>query len=58
MFERAGGEISNRYPYYESLERELEALVGEPLTVTAGITEALYLLGILTFARGGASRRR
>lgn len=52
MFERAG-EISNRYPYYESLERELEALVGEPLTVTAGITEALYLLGILTFARGG-----
>ncbi|NJE55523.1 aminotransferase class I/II-fold pyridoxal phosphate-dependent enzyme [Thermococcus sp. 21S9] len=46
IFKRAR-EISNRYPYYERLEEELEELVGEPLTVTAGITEALYLLGIL-----------
>ena len=46
MFERAM-EISNRYPYYEKLEEELAELVGEPLTVTAGITETLYLLGIL-----------
>ena len=46
MFERSK-EISNRYPYYEKLESELEELVGEPLTVTAGNTEALYLIGIL-----------
>ncbi|WP_457742857.1 aminotransferase class I/II-fold pyridoxal phosphate-dependent enzyme [Thermococcus sp.] len=46
MFKRAK-ELSNRYPYYERLEEELGGLVGEPLTVTAGITEALYLLGIL-----------
>ncbi|NJE61267.1 aminotransferase class I/II-fold pyridoxal phosphate-dependent enzyme [Thermococcus sp. 21S7] len=46
MFERSK-EISGRYPYYEGLEEELEGLVGEPLTLTAGITEALYLLGIL-----------
>ncbi|KUH32368.1 aminotransferase [Thermococcus celericrescens] len=46
MFERAK-ELSNRYPYYERLEEELAELVGEHLTVTAGITEALYLLGIL-----------
>ncbi|ACS33047.1 Histidinol-phosphate aminotransferase (hisC) [Thermococcus gammatolerans EJ3] len=46
MFKRAK-EISNRYPYYERLEEELEGLVGEPLIITAGITEALYLLGIL-----------
>ena len=46
MFERAK-EISGRYPYYRELERELAGLVGESLTVTAGITEALYLIGIL-----------
>lgn len=46
MFKRAK-EISNRYPYYKGLEEELAELVGEPLTVTAGITEALYLIGIL-----------
>lgn len=46
MLERAK-EISNRYPYYKGLEDELAELIGEPLTVTAGITEALYLLGIL-----------
>jgi len=46
MFQRAK-EISNRYSYYERLEGELVELIGEPLTVTAGITEALYLLGIL-----------
>ena len=46
MFERAG-EISGRYPYYEGLEKELSAMIGEEVTVTAGITEALYLLGIL-----------
>ncbi|ASA77502.1 aminotransferase class I/II-fold pyridoxal phosphate-dependent enzyme [Thermococcus sp. 5-4] len=45
-FERAK-ELSNRYPYYERLEEELAELVGESLTVTAGITEALYLIGIL-----------
>jgi len=46
MFQRAR-KISTRYPYYERLEGELAELIGEPLTVTAGITEALYLLGIL-----------
>ncbi len=46
MFERAR-EISGRYPYYEALEEGLSELVGEPVTVTAGITEALYLIGIL-----------
>ncbi|ASJ03472.1 aminotransferase [Thermococcus profundus] len=46
MFERAR-EISDRYPYYEELEEGLSELVGELVTVTAGITEALYLLGIL-----------
>jgi len=46
MFERAK-EISDRYPYYGELEEGLSELVGEPLTVTAGITEALYLLGTL-----------
>lgn len=46
MFRRAK-EVSTRYPYYERLEEGLVELVGEPLTVTAGITEALYLLGIL-----------
>ncbi|WP_297487133.1 aminotransferase class I/II-fold pyridoxal phosphate-dependent enzyme [Thermococcus sp.] len=46
MFERAK-EISNRYPYYEKLEEGLSELVREEVTVTAGITEALYLLGIL-----------
>ena len=46
MFERAK-ELSNRYPYYEKLEEGLSELIGEPLTVTAGITEALYLIGTL-----------
>ncbi|AFL96217.1 putative aminotransferase 1 [Thermococcus cleftensis] len=46
MFQRAK-EISTRYSYYERLEEELGELLGEPLTVTAGITEALYLLGTL-----------
>ena len=46
MFHRAE-EISPRYPYYERLEEELGELLGEPLTVTAGITEALYIIGIL-----------
>ncbi len=46
VFERAK-EISDRYPYYERVEGGLAELIGEPLTVTAGITEALYLLGIL-----------
>lgn len=46
MFERAK-EVSNRYPYYEKLEEGLSELVWEEVTVTAGITEALYLLGIL-----------
>jgi histidinol-phosphate aminotransferase len=46
MFERAR-EISEHYPYYEELEEGLSALVGEPVTVTAGITEDLYLMGIL-----------
>jgi histidinol-phosphate aminotransferase len=46
MFERAK-ELSNRYPYYEELEKALGELVDGQVTVTAGITEALYLLGIL-----------
>ncbi|NJE42116.1 aminotransferase class I/II-fold pyridoxal phosphate-dependent enzyme [Thermococcus sp. GR6] len=46
MFNRAK-ELSGRYLYWEKLEEELSELVGEPLTVTAGITEALYLIGIL-----------
>lgn len=50
MFERAR-EISGRYPYYEALEDGLSSLLGEDVTVTAGITEALYLLGVL--ALGG-----
>ncbi|ASJ04602.1 aminotransferase class I/II-fold pyridoxal phosphate-dependent enzyme [Thermococcus barossii] len=46
MFERAK-ELSNRYPYYEELEEGLGELVGGQVTITAGITEALYLLGTL-----------
>ncbi|WP_175059739.1 aminotransferase class I/II-fold pyridoxal phosphate-dependent enzyme [Thermococcus sp. 2319x1] len=46
MVERAKA-LSNRYLYWEGLEEELSNLIGEPLTVTAGITEALYLVGIL-----------
>ncbi|MBP1912607.1 aminotransferase class I/II-fold pyridoxal phosphate-dependent enzyme [Thermococcus stetteri] len=46
IFERAR-KISDRYPYYEELEEGLSELVGEPVTVTAGITEALYLIGVL-----------
>lgn len=46
MVERAKT-LSNRYLYWEGLEEELSSIVGEPLTVTAGITEALYLVGIL-----------
>jgi len=46
MFERSK-EISDRYPYYEKLEEGLAELIGAPLTLTAGITEALYLIGIL-----------
>ena len=51
MFERAK-EISGRYPYYEALEEELSGLLGEQVTITAGITEALYLLGVLTMGKG------
>ncbi|HII61052.1 aminotransferase class I/II-fold pyridoxal phosphate-dependent enzyme [Pyrococcus horikoshii] len=47
VFERAK-DLSSRYIYYEELEEEFESLIGEPITITAGITEALYLLGILT----------
>ncbi len=47
MVERAKA-LSNRYIYWEKLEEELSNLIGENVTVTAGITEALYLLGILT----------
>lgn len=50
MFQRAK-EISTRYLYYEELEGKLAELIGEPLTITAGITEALYLLGILALHR-------
>ncbi|NJE09122.1 aminotransferase class I/II-fold pyridoxal phosphate-dependent enzyme [Thermococcus sp. M39] len=46
MFERAKA-LSDRYIYWEKLEEELSNLIGENVTVTAGITEALYLLGIL-----------
>lgn len=46
MFKRAK-ELSSRYPYWEKLEEELSNLIGESITITAGITEALYLLGIL-----------
>ncbi|AEH24493.1 aminotransferase class I/II-fold pyridoxal phosphate-dependent enzyme [Pyrococcus yayanosii] len=44
MFERAKS-LSGHYPYWERLEEELSVLIGKPATVTAGITEALYLLG-------------
>ncbi|AFK22047.1 aminotransferase class I/II-fold pyridoxal phosphate-dependent enzyme [Pyrococcus sp. ST04] len=44
MFERAKS-LSGRYPYWERLEDEFSSLIGEPTTITAGITEALYLLG-------------
>ncbi|AEC51915.1 putative aminotransferase [Pyrococcus sp. NA2] len=50
VFERAK-ELSQRYPYYEDLEEELSQLVGDEITVTAGITEALYLVGILALRR-------
>ncbi len=50
MFERSK-EISDRYPYYEKLEEGLAELIGEPLTVTVGVTEALYLIGILALRR-------
>lgn len=46
MFKRAK-DISSRYLYWEKLEEELSNLIGESITITAGITEALYLLGIL-----------
>jgi len=46
MLERAKS-LSNRYLYWESLEEELSNLIGEEVTITAGITEALYLIGIL-----------
>ncbi|NJE26728.1 aminotransferase class I/II-fold pyridoxal phosphate-dependent enzyme [Thermococcus sp. MV5] len=46
VFERAKA-LSNRYLYWDKLEEELSNLIGENVTVTAGITEALYLLGIL-----------
>ncbi|WP_324736556.1 aminotransferase class I/II-fold pyridoxal phosphate-dependent enzyme [Thermococcus sp. SY098] len=46
MFERANA-LSKRYIYWEKLEEELSNLIDEKVTVTAGITEALYLLGIL-----------
>ncbi|CAB48971.1 aminotransferase class I/II-fold pyridoxal phosphate-dependent enzyme [Pyrococcus abyssi] len=46
MFKRAR-EISFSYPYYEELEDELSELLNEEITITAGITEGLYLLGIL-----------
>ena len=52
MFQRAK-EISNSYPYYKGVEEELAELVGEPLTVTAGVTEALYLIGILALRGRG-----
>ncbi len=47
MFRRAR-ELSSRYLYWEKLEEELSNLIGESIAVTAGITEALYLLGIFT----------
>ncbi|GAB6102193.1 aminotransferase class I/II-fold pyridoxal phosphate-dependent enzyme [Thermococcus atlanticus] len=46
MFERAKT-LSRRYLYWEKLEEELSNLIGGSITVTAGITEALYLVGIL-----------
>ena len=52
MFERAKA-LSNRYIYWEKLEEELSNLIGENVTVTAGITEALYLIGILTMKGRG-----
>ncbi len=46
MFERAKT-LSKHYLYWEKLEEELSNLIGGSITVMAGITEALYLLGIL-----------
>ncbi|WP_456396650.1 aminotransferase class I/II-fold pyridoxal phosphate-dependent enzyme [Thermococcus sp.] len=46
MFKRSE-ELSSRYLYWEKLEEELSNLIGGSITVTTGITEALYLVGIL-----------
>ncbi|WP_456453837.1 aminotransferase class I/II-fold pyridoxal phosphate-dependent enzyme [Thermococcus sp.] len=51
MFERAKT-LSKHYLYWEKLEEELSNLIGGSITVTAGITEALYLVGILAMREG------
>ena len=51
MFERARA-LSSRYLYWERFEEELSNLIGENVAVTAGITEALYLIGILAMKEG------
>ena len=50
VFERAK-EISNKYIYWENLEEELGNLINEKISVVAGTTEALYLVGIITTGR-------
>jgi histidinol-phosphate aminotransferase len=46
VFRRAN-ELSMNYIYVDDIEKELGDLVGEEITITAGITEAIYLTGIL-----------
>ena len=46
VFLRAN-ELSKNYAYVDDLEKELGDLIGKEITITAGITEAMYLTGIL-----------
>ncbi|AGK62236.1 L-threonine O-3-phosphate decarboxylase [Archaeoglobus sulfaticallidus PM70-1] len=45
VFERAE-KLSSRYVYWEHLEQKLSELVKNDVSVTAGATEAIYLIGI------------
>lgn len=46
VFLRAS-ELATGYAYINDLEKELEDLIGEEITITAGITEAIYIVGII-----------
>ena len=50
VFERAK-EIADRYIYWDKLEENLENLIDEKISIIAGITESLYLIGIFTKGR-------
>jgi histidinol-phosphate aminotransferase len=46
VFNRARS-LANKYIYLDNVEEELESLVNEEVTITAGATEALYLIPML-----------